>query len=43
MSHLEELREREPKVAEYIEDNEEAVRACTGECTDCHKVNTCFN
>ncbi len=43
MTHLEELREREPKVAALIEDSEEAVRACTDDCSDCRFERNCSN
>lgn len=43
MSHLDELRQESVQIAEAVEDNEETIRACSGECSDCPRVNTCFN
>ena len=44
-THLEELRAESADVAELIEDNEEVVRTCTGNCSACphDKINTCMN
>lgn len=43
MTHLEELREDSDVIADAIEDNEDAIRHCTGDCSDCSRVNHCFN
>ena len=42
-THLDELSKQEPEVAEYIKDHEDEARHCSGDCSDCSKVNTCFN
>ena len=45
LTHLEEIRLESEVIADAIEDNEDVVRACTGDCDNCphDKFQTCFN
>ncbi len=42
MTHLDEI--REPVIADAIkEDNIDLIRNCDGNCSDCPRIETCFN
>ncbi len=41
MTHLEELRAESDIIADAIEENEDAVRGCTGDCANCDAWGVC--
>lgn len=45
MTHLDKLREESDVIADVLEDNEDEIRHCSGDCSDCPhgKFQTCFN